>query len=154
MVCRITLNLREAGNNKQGWVNEPTFSLSSLRFSRVSGWPQTSQGHSHSLSEGRSGEIPLTLAPGGAGGPTMESGEIEMDRLHPPPMRWHSQSGKNSHSDLKQQQQYGLKESYSNPRGYEYPRPPPLPEKNQYSRPPPLPEKNPHRTHRTLDLGT
>jgi len=135
MVCRITLNLREAGNTKHGWVNEPTFSLSTLQFSRLSGWPPMSHGQSHtlSLSEGRASEMPL--APGGAELMLGSGGEIEMDRLRPlpPPPRWQPHSGKNPYLhpplDLKEQQ-YGLKESYSNPRTYEYPQPPPLPEKN------------------------
>jgi len=38
MVCRITLNLREAGNTQSAWVNEPQFSLTTMRFSRLTAW--------------------------------------------------------------------------------------------------------------------
>jgi hypothetical protein len=119
MVCRITLNLREAGSTKQGWVNEPSFSLSTLRFSRFSGWPASEERSSEPLapypqqismpgsgSDLETRQSKWTTAasqfsrPPSAGGlttTTTMAGKngagneiIEMERLYPPPQQWQS----------------------------------------------------------------
>jgi len=153
MVSRITLNLREAGDTKPGWIGEPTFSFSTFRLSRMSGWPPPV---SPNLSRKGRPPGPGGEMEGGLGQSTASWNEIEMNLLQRPTPLWHTHAESRSYNDqdphsssflvldLKPQRQPNwLKDTFPNPE------PIPNPRAYEQYRPPPLVEEGPSATHRT-----
>jgi len=105
MVCRITLNLREAGNSRLGWGNEPTFSLSTIRFGQMARWTRPANpNHTQNDSEGQLEEIPLSSSSGMPGpGGDVESVLVHANtkRIHMDPPPHHTEPGSYEDDDLR-----------------------------------------------------